>query len=67
MNTVDPPLRLTTAQREELSDARLVLDTAVHNLQATLKGDDARHAFTAALEMTEQVLATLRRIEKTLK
>jgi hypothetical protein len=57
--------RLTSASREDLSDARLKLDTAAHNVQAALKNpldDEVREALANAAAMTEQALAALQRV-----
>jgi len=60
------PKKLSAKQREDLGDARLVLETAVHNLRAassqTIDPAEAVEALQTALTMTEQTIATLRRI-----
>ena len=57
---------LTAAQRDDLGDARLVLDSATHNTRVALAPhsdrDDARQALANAIEQAEQGLATLRRV-----
>ncbi len=62
-----PEQRLTTTQREELSDARLMLDNASHNLQTVLRGAAERPDLAQALANTrlqvEQVLAIIDRLE----
>jgi hypothetical protein len=62
-----PEQRLTTTQREELSDARLMLDSASHNLQTVLRGAAERPDLAQALANTrtqvEQVLAIIDRLE----
>ena len=55
---------LSNAAREQLSDARLLLESASHNCQAALKQtDDVDHAIATAEEMTAQALAALRRLK----
>ena len=53
-------------QREDLGDARLVLETAVHNLRAAagtvIDPVEAVEALETALIMTEQTIVTLRRV-----
>jgi hypothetical protein len=53
-------------QREDLGDARLVLETAVHNLRAAagtvIDPVEAVEALETALTMTEQTIVTLRRV-----
>ena len=60
----------STKQREDLGDARLVLETAVHNLRAatSLTADplEAIEALTTALTMAEQTITTLRRVKDAL-
>ncbi len=62
------PKKFNAKQREDLGDARLVLETAVHNLRAaTSQGIDPAEAIEAldtALTMTEQTIATLRRVRE---
>ncbi len=57
-------------QREDLGDARLILETAVHNLRAatSLTSDplEAVEALQTALTMTEQTITTLRRVRDAL-
>lgn len=58
--------KLTNACREDLSDARLKLDTAAHNLQVMLKNtqdDEVREALNNAVAMTTQALAALQRVQ----
>ncbi len=61
------PKRLTNAIKEDLSDARTLLDTAVHNVQTVLRSDSAEpaqaDAVASALGMTEQALKALRRVQ----
>jgi hypothetical protein len=54
--------RLSEALREELSDARLVLDTAGHNVQALLRDGDVEQSLANAIAMAEQGLAALKRV-----
>jgi hypothetical protein len=60
------PKKFSAKQREDLGDARLVLETAVHNLRAassqTIDPAEAIEALQTALTMTEQTIATLRRV-----
>ncbi len=57
---------LTAAQREDLGDARLVLESAAHNARVAcgplIAADDAAQALANATAQAEQGLATLRRI-----
>jgi hypothetical protein len=60
------PRTFTLKQREDLGDARLVLETAVHNLRAAsgtvIDPTEAVEALETALTMTEQTIVTLRRV-----
>ena len=60
------PRTFTLKQREDLGDARLVLETAVHNLRAAsgtvIDPAEAVEALETALTMTEQTIVTLRRV-----
>ena len=60
------PRTFSLKQREDLGDARLVLETAVHNLRAAsgivIDPTEAVEALETALTMTEQTIATLRRV-----
>jgi hypothetical protein len=57
---------LSKAQLEDLGDARLVLETALHNIQAAIRQPtDAEQALLSAVTMTEQALAVLQRIHST--
>lgn len=62
------PKKFNAKQREDLGDARLVLETAVHNLRAaTSQGIDPAEAIEAldtALTMTEQTISTLKRVRE---
>lgn len=62
------PKRFSAKQREDLGDARLVLETAVHNLRAassqTIDPAEAIEALQTALTMTEQTISTLRRVRQ---
>jgi len=56
---------LTNAAREQLSDARLLLESASHNCQAALKQtEDVDQAVATAVEMTTQALAALHRLKE---
>ncbi len=60
-----PALHLGATAREELGDARLLLETAAHNVAAALRQGDpveARAALATALEMTVQAQRTLARV-----
>ena len=64
-NEAKIPKRFSAKQREDLGDARLVLDTAIHNIRAAITNNDPADAFEAletALTMTEQTIVTLRRV-----
>jgi hypothetical protein len=59
--------RLSNAAREELSDVRLLLESASHNLQAILRGtpgqiEDLDQALENAHQQIGQVLSTLERV-----
>jgi hypothetical protein len=60
------PRTFSLKQREDLGDARLVLETAVHNLRAAsgivIDPTEAVEALETALTMTEQTIVTLRRV-----
>lgn len=60
----------STKQREDLGDARLILETAVHNLRAatslTIDEAEAVEALETALTMAEQTISTLRRVRDAL-
>ena len=60
------PRTFSLKQREDLGDARLVLETAVHNLRAAsgivIDPAEAVEALKTALTMTEQTIVTLRRV-----
>jgi len=61
------PRRLNAALREELSDAKLLLDAASHNLHALLRAtptqpQDLQQALDNAHLQLSQVLATLERV-----
>ncbi len=62
------PKKFSAKQREDLGDARLVLETAVHNLRAassqTIDPAEAIDALQTALTMTEQTITTLRRVHQ---
>lgn len=62
------PKKFSAKQREDLGDARLVLETAVHNLRAassqTIDPAEAIEALQTALTMTEQTISTLRRVRE---
>jgi hypothetical protein len=65
-----PERRLSKAAIEELADARLVLETASHNLNALVRGKlealgpdaDVDQALANAHRQLEQVVATLARV-----
>jgi hypothetical protein len=60
-----PAWRLDEAAREDLGDARLLLDTALHNAAAALRGSDpeeVRSAIAAALSMAGQAHTALARV-----
>lgn len=62
-------LKINEAAREDLSDARLLLDTAVHNAQAALRNPDpeeALEALDAALHQARQAAAALERVRTNL-
>jgi hypothetical protein len=57
--------RLGAAAREDLGDARLLLETAAHNVAAALRQGDpeeAQAAITTALAMAGQAHAALLRV-----
>jgi hypothetical protein len=64
-----PGLKLNASNREDLSDARLLLDTASHNAQAALRNpdpDEAQEALDAALNQARQAAIALERVRSTL-
>jgi hypothetical protein len=72
MTTPKKPRPLTKAAIEDLGDARLVLDTASHNLNALARGKlemlgpdaDVDQAIENALRQVEQVVKTLKRVRE---
>jgi hypothetical protein len=56
------PRKLSKALLEDLSDARLLLETAAHNVQALIRQQESGDALDAALRMAEQAVSTMRRI-----
>ncbi len=63
------PKPFNAKQKEDLSDARLVLDTAIHNLRAAVTNSDPVEAVIAletALTMVEQTTSTLRRVRESI-
>jgi hypothetical protein len=63
------PRKFNAKQREDLGDARLVLETAVHNLRAATANTDpaeALEALDSALTMAEQTISTLRRVRESM-
>lgn len=62
-----PRRKIPKALLEELSDARLLLDTAAHNVQGLIRGQGTNDAIAAALTMAEQAVSTLRRVRDNLK
>lgn len=61
-----PPRPIPAAIREDLGDARLLLETAAHNLQAVLRagtwGPESTQALSNLRTQLHQVLATLERL-----
>lgn len=63
-------LKINADAREDLADARLLLDTATHNAQAALRNADpeeALEALDAALNQARQAAAALERVRAVLK
>jgi hypothetical protein len=58
------PRKLSKALLEELSDTRLLLETATHNVQCLIRQQGSDDALEAALRMAEQAVAALRRIRE---
>lgn len=56
--------KLTVAEREQLSDCRLLLAAAEHDVQVAVRGlgPDCGEALEHAVEQAEQALAGLRRV-----
>ncbi len=65
--TPPPPAKLSTKQREELSDLKVVLLAAAHNVQAAVRGEETRQAVDNALMQVEQSVVSLRRIQEQLR
>ncbi|MBA2482584.1 MAG: hypothetical protein H0V44_18125 [Planctomycetes bacterium] len=60
---VNRPRPLSKAALEDLGDARLLLETVTHNIQATIRTPaEPDQALASAITMLEQALATLVRI-----
>jgi hypothetical protein len=71
MNDIEAkgPKRFNTKQREDLGDARLVLDTAIHNIRAAITNTDPSEAIGAldtAITMLEQTISTMRRVRESI-
>ncbi len=63
------PKRFNAKQREDLGDARLVLDTAMHYIRAAITNTDPTEALVAletALTMIKQTTSTLRRVRESM-
>ncbi len=60
-------VRLSSKQREELSDLKVVLMAAAHNVQAAVRGDEIVQAVDNALMQAEQAVVSLRRIQEQLR
>lgn len=61
-----PGFKLNAENREDLSDARLLLDTAAHNAQVALRNpipEEAREALDSALRQTQQAALALERVQ----
>lgn len=58
------PRKIPKALLEDLSDARLLLETAAHNVQSLIRKQESDEALDAALHMAEQAVSTLRRIRE---
>ncbi len=56
--------RLKADDREELSDAKLLLATCQGNVQAALVGDDLADALRNAERQAAQALVTLQRVRE---
>lgn len=58
-------LKLTIAEREQLSDCRLLLAAAEHDVQVAVRGlgADCAEALGHALEQAEQAVAGMRRVQ----
>ncbi len=52
----------SASHREQLGDARLLLDTALHNLRAALAEDEPEQALDNAVRMVAQVQSALVRV-----
>jgi hypothetical protein len=65
---VDGPARrkISKSNLEVLSDARLLLDTAAHNVSVVARSAIADDGFDNAIAMTEQALAALTRVRQSL-
>jgi hypothetical protein len=62
--TEPTPRRLTQAQREDLMDARTLLTTAIHNIEAAIRDSELGDALGSAVAMLDQALTTLKRLEQ---
>lgn len=51
---------------EELSDVRLLLETAAHNINVVIRQNGPDDALGTALELAEQATSALRRIKQAL-
>ncbi len=59
------PLRLTAKEKEQVGDARLLLDSAAHNLRSA-QGDEAVQSLINAEELATQALQAIRRIRESI-
>jgi hypothetical protein len=58
------PPRLNASDREDLSDAKLLLSNAEGNLRAALVGDELEDALRNAERQAEQALLAVRRVRE---
>lgn len=58
--------KLSAAMKEDLGDARVLLETAAHNVQVSLRLGEEGDGLGTALTMAEQAVAALRRVQQKL-
>jgi hypothetical protein len=56
------PRKLSQKVIEEMGDARLLLETAAHNLNVAIRQNAQDDSLATALELAEQATSALRRI-----
>jgi hypothetical protein len=58
--------KLSAKMKEDLADARVLLETAAHNIQVALRAEQGDEGIGAALTMADQAVSALRRVQEKL-